>query len=57
LTQVLQLTTDERTTASSVRALELGQRIRAVTQGPDGALYVATDGRAGGDEIWRVVAR
>jgi len=55
--RVLQLTTDGRATTSSVRALELGQRIRAVTQGPDGALYIATDGRAGGDEIWRVVAR
>jgi len=55
--QVLQLTSDGRATTSSVRALELGERLRAVTQGPDGALYVATDGKAGGDEIWRVVPR
>lgn len=32
----------------------LGVRIRAVTQGPDGALYLSTDGKSGGDEVWRV---
>jgi glucose/arabinose dehydrogenase len=30
--------------------------LRFVATGPDGALYVATDGKSGGDEIWRVVA-
>jgi len=29
-------------------------RLRAVVLGPDGDLYVSTDGKAGGDEIWRV---
>ena len=55
--QVLSLTADGRSTTQSVRALEHGDRIRGVTLGPDGALYVATDGKAGGDEIWRVVPR
>lgn len=35
----------------------LGVRLRAVTMGPDGALYVSTDGKSGGDEIWRVTAQ
>jgi aldose sugar dehydrogenase len=33
----------------------LNVRLRSVTQGPDGALYVATDGEPAGDEIWRVM--
>ena len=38
------------------RGFDFGrQRLRFVVQGPDGALYVGTDGRSGGDEIWRVV--
>lgn len=32
-------------------------RIRAAVMGPDGALYLSTDGRAGGDQIWRVTAQ
>jgi glucose/arabinose dehydrogenase len=28
--------------------------MQLLVQGPDGALYVGTDGRSGGDEIWRV---
>jgi len=55
--QVLLLTPDGRSTSLAVRALEHGDRIRGVTLGPDGALYVVTDGKAGGDEIWRVVPR
>lgn len=31
-----------------------GERLRTAVQGPDGALYVLTDGRAGGDQIWRI---
>jgi glucose/arabinose dehydrogenase len=31
--------------------------VRALALGPDGALYVATNGRRGGDEIWRIEAR
>jgi glucose/arabinose dehydrogenase len=55
--QVLQLSADGRSILLAARALEFGDRIRAVTQGPDGALYVATDGKTGGDEIWRVAPR
>jgi glucose/arabinose dehydrogenase len=55
--QVLQLTPDGRGVTLQARALEVGERLRAVTQGPDGALYVATDGKSGGDEIWRVAPR
>jgi len=35
----------------------LGVRLRVPVQGPDGALYVATDVGSGGGEIWRVVPR
>jgi aldose sugar dehydrogenase len=31
-----------------------GVRIRALTQGPDGNLYAATDNKSGGDEIWKL---
>jgi glucose/arabinose dehydrogenase len=55
--QVLQLTPDGRGVTLQARALEFGERLRSVTQGPDGALYVATDGKSGGDEIWRVAPR
>jgi glucose/arabinose dehydrogenase/predicted small lipoprotein YifL len=34
----------------------LGERLRHVETGPDGALWVLTDGKTGGDEIWRLVA-
>jgi aldose sugar dehydrogenase len=34
-----------------------GARLRTVVMGPEGALYVATDAKPGGDEIWRVVAQ
>jgi len=33
----------------------LGERLRHVETGPDGALWVLTDGKSGGDEIWRLV--
>ncbi|MBL8345164.1 MAG: PQQ-dependent sugar dehydrogenase [Rubrivivax sp.] len=32
----------------------LGERLRHVETGPDGALWVLTDGKSGGDEIWRL---
>jgi glucose/arabinose dehydrogenase len=35
----------------------VGTRLRAVVMGPEGDLYVSTDGKFGGDEIWRVTAR
>ncbi len=34
----------------------LDTRIRAAVLGPDGNLYLTTDGRSGGDEIWRLVS-
>ena len=54
--EVLQLTADGNGTTGNTPLFEsIGQRLRFVVQGPDGALYVGTDGRSGGDEIWRVV--
>jgi aldose sugar dehydrogenase len=44
------------TTATNTRVLDtLNERLRHVQTGPDGALWVLTDGKAGGDEIWRLV--
>jgi aldose sugar dehydrogenase len=44
------------TSATSTPILDtLGVRIRHVEGGLDGALWVLTDGRSGGDEIWRLV--
>ncbi len=37
--------------------IQLPVGIRAVVQGPDGSMYVATEGKPGGDEIWRVAPR
>jgi aldose sugar dehydrogenase len=36
---------------------ELATRLRTPVQGPDGALYVTTDGTSGAGEIWRIVPR
>ena len=53
--ELLQLSPDG-TSATSTRILDtLGERIRHITTGPDGALWVLTDGKAGGDEVWRLV--
>ena len=53
--EVLRLTADGAGATSAALLFDaLGVRLRFVVQGPDGALYVGTDGRAGGDEIWRV---
>jgi glucose/arabinose dehydrogenase len=41
-------------TASPVTALARGVRLRSAVQGPDGALYVVTDGNNGTGAIWRV---
>jgi glucose/arabinose dehydrogenase len=44
------------TSATNTRILDtLNERIRLVSPGPDGALWVLTDGKTGGDEIWRLV--
>jgi glucose/arabinose dehydrogenase len=32
-------------------------RWRTLAQGPDGALYAGTDGKPGGDEIWRIAVQ
>jgi glucose/arabinose dehydrogenase len=56
--RVMQLTSDGSAVAGQVTTLFAGQeRLRAVVQGPDGALYLATDGRPGGDQLWRVTAQ
>ena len=53
--EVLQFGADG-TSATSTRILDtLNERIRHITTGPDGALWVLTDGKTGGDEIWRLV--
>jgi len=53
--EILRLAADG-TSATSTRILDtLNERIRLVTPGPDGALWVLTDGKTGGDEIWRLV--
>ncbi|MCU0649511.1 MAG: PQQ-dependent sugar dehydrogenase [Gemmatimonadaceae bacterium] len=54
--EVLRLNADG-TTATNTPILSIGERIRGVTQGPDGSLYVLTDGKSGGDEVWRVTPR
>jgi aldose sugar dehydrogenase len=56
--RVMQLTPDGSGVSGQVTTLFGGmERIRAAVQGPDGALYLATDGRPGGDQIWRVTAQ
>lgn len=53
--RILQLSEDGLSTVGTPQTIFGGmERLRAVVQGPDGALYLATDGRAGGDQIWRV---
>jgi glucose/arabinose dehydrogenase len=41
-------------TASPVTALARGVRLRSAVQGPDGALYIATDGANATGAIWRI---
>ncbi len=56
--RVMQLTADGSAVTGQVTTLFAGmERLRAVVQGPDGALYLATDGRPGGDQLWRVTAQ
>jgi aldose sugar dehydrogenase len=49
---ILRLNTDG--SVASNKTLTQTERIRAVVQGPDGSLYAATDGKSGGDEIWKL---
>ncbi len=46
---------DDRVVAEERLLTELNARIRGVEQGPDGALYVLTDGNAG--KILRLVPK
>jgi aldose sugar dehydrogenase len=56
--RVLTLSADGTTIVGMPQTIFGGmERIRAVVQGPDGALYLTTDGRAGGDQLWRVTAQ
>jgi glucose/arabinose dehydrogenase len=52
--EVLKLDAAGATAQSTPILNTLDVRLRGVAQGPDGTLYVATDGKPGGDEIWRV---
>lgn len=53
--EVLRLNADG-TSATATRILDtISERLRLVTTGPDGAIWVLTDGKTGGDEIWRLV--
>ena len=42
-------------TGAAVTALDRGVRLRSAVQGPDGNLYVVTDGANGAGAIWKVV--
>ncbi|MDX2008906.1 MAG: PQQ-dependent sugar dehydrogenase [Myxococcaceae bacterium] len=56
--RVMRLSPDGLSTVGMITTLFGGmERIRAVVQGPDGALYLSTDGRPGGDQIVRVTAQ
>lgn len=56
--RVMQLAADGSAVMGQVTTLFGGmERIRAVVQGPDGALYLTTDGRPGGDQLIRVTAQ
>ena len=50
---ILQLDSAGKTVGTTTVPGLPGERIRSLVQGPDGALYVATDG----GEIWRVAPR
>jgi glucose/arabinose dehydrogenase len=53
--EVLRLS-ESGTLVESIRVLDtLAERLRHVETGPDGALWVLTDAKTGGDEIWRLV--
>ncbi|MDX2194377.1 MAG: PQQ-dependent sugar dehydrogenase [Gemmatimonadales bacterium] len=52
--EVLTLAADGRSATNTPLLQANGERLRTVVQGPDGALYVTTDGKGGGDEVWRL---
>jgi glucose/arabinose dehydrogenase len=49
--------TGTQSTELRVLCAEQAARLRTPVLGPDGALYVATDAKPGGDEIWRLAPR
>jgi glucose/arabinose dehydrogenase len=51
--EVLQLSGDGGALVKNTPIPGDGERLRGFTLGPDGALYVSTDQKSGGDEIWR----
>jgi glucose/arabinose dehydrogenase len=53
--EILRLDTAGALTGTTPVFNTLGVRIRAAVLGPDGNLYLTTDSKSGGDEIWRVV--
>jgi glucose/arabinose dehydrogenase len=46
-----------RVTGEEHLLVDRKQRVRDVRQGPDGFLYVVTDARGGGGELWRIAPR
>ncbi len=55
--EILRLREDGSVASTSALFETLNARLRAVVLGPDGALYLSTDNKSGGDEIWRVTAQ
>ena len=53
--EVLRLNADGSSATATPILEALSERLRHVQTGPDGALYVLTDSKSGGDEIWRLV--
>ena len=53
--EILRLNADGTNATNTPILNTLNERLRHVVTGPDGALYVLTDGKSGGDEIWRLV--
>jgi len=46
-----------RVTGEEHLLVDRSQRVRDVRQGPDGLLYIVTDARGGGGELWRIAPR
>jgi glucose/arabinose dehydrogenase len=55
--EVLTLDAAGNATAQAPLLADQRTRLRAVVLGPDGDLYVTTDSRSGGDQIWRLTPR
>ena len=46
-----------RVTGEEHLLVDRSQRVRDVREGPDGFLYIVTDARGGGGELWRIAPR